>query len=175
QNGERRAQRSAADATSVYAPLQRQPIERADATLRALDLRHLLPSAPEAILDGTLTAAAASGQLRGNMNVINRVPGAIDTGRIPLSSFAAQIGAVADAFTLDAIDAGLGKAGKLTGSGRVSANDVAFQLGGEQLNAHHLYTALQPTQLAAAIETRGDLASDRKSTRLNSSHGSNTY
>ena len=158
-NATLRAQSSAADATLVYAPLQTQPIERADATLRALDLRHLLPSAPEAILDGTLTAAAASGQLRGNMNVINRVPGVIDSGRMPLSSFAAQIGAVADAFTLDAIDADLGPAGKLTGSGRVSADDVAFQLGGEQLNAHHLYTVLQPTQLAAAIETRGDLAS----------------
>ena len=158
-NATLRAQSSAADATLIYAPLEAQPIERADATLRALDLRHLLPTAPEAILDGTLTAASESGELRGNMKVINRVPGAIDAERVPLSSFAAQIGAAADVFTLDAIDAELGQAGKLTGHGRVGANEVAFQLDGEQLNVHHFHKALQPTRLAATIETRGNLAS----------------
>jgi uncharacterized protein involved in outer membrane biogenesis len=158
-NATLRAQASAADATLVYAPLQAQPIERADATLRALDLRHLLPTAPEAILDGTLTATSESGELRGDMRVINRVPGAIDAGRIPLSSFTAQIGAVADAFTLDAIDAQLGQAGTLTGQGRVGASEVAFQLGGEGLNVHQIHTALQPTRLAATIDTRGSVTS----------------
>ncbi|TMH54223.1 MAG: hypothetical protein E6H53_18760, partial [Betaproteobacteria bacterium] len=76
-NATLRAQSSAADATLVYAPLQAQPIERADATLRALDLRHLLPSAPEAILDGTLTAAAASGQLRPRAGRHRRRPDSI--------------------------------------------------------------------------------------------------
>ncbi|TMG80296.1 MAG: AsmA family protein, partial [Betaproteobacteria bacterium] len=158
-NATLRAQSSAADATLVYAPLQAQPIERAAATLRALDLRHLLPSAPEAILDGTLTASTENRELRGTMKVINQVPGAIDAGRVPLSSLAARIGAANDTFTLDAIEAELGDAGKLRGQGRISANEVAFQLGGEQLNVHHVYTALQPTRLTASIETRGDLAS----------------
>src|SRR5262249_19217589 len=83
----------------------------------------------------------------------------IDGGRVPLSSFAAQIGRAGDALTLAAIEADLGPAGKLRGDGRVSATEVAFQLGGEQLNMHHLVTALEPTRLAAAIDTHGDLAS----------------
>jgi AsmA family/Uncharacterized protein conserved in bacteria (DUF2125) len=158
-NATLRAQSSAADATLVYAPLQAQPVERAAATLRALDLRHLLPTAPEAVFDGTLTAASENGELRGDMKVSNRVPGTIDAGRVPLSSFAAQIGALPDAFTLEQIEAELGPAGKLTGNGRVGANDVAFQLAGEQLNVHHLHAAMKPTRLAASIETRGTLAS----------------
>jgi hypothetical protein len=158
-NATLRAQSSAADATLVYAPLQAQPIERADATLRALDLRHLLPTAPEAILDGTLNAASENGELHGNMQVINRVPGSIDAGRVPLSSLAAKVGAAAGGLTLDAIDAELGLAGRLTGRGRIGAESAGFELAGEQLNAHHIHTALQPTRLAATIETSGSLAS----------------
>ena len=158
-NATLRAQSSAADATLVYAPTQARPIERAEATLRALDLRHLVPRAPQAILDGTLTAAAENGELRGNMKLTNQVPGTIDAGRIPLSSLSAQVGAAVDVFTLDAIEAELGQAGKLTGQGRVGASEVAFQLGGEALNVHHILTALQPTRLAATIETQGDIAS----------------
>jgi hypothetical protein len=158
-NATLRAQSSAADATLVYAPLKAQPIERAQATLRALDLRHLVPAAPEAIFDGTFVASSENGELRGDVTVNNRVPGTIDAGRVPMSSFVAQVGASAGALTLDAIEADLGQAGKLTGHGRLSASEVAFQLGGEQLNVQHLDAALKPTRLAATIETHGDFAS----------------
>jgi hypothetical protein len=158
-NGTLRAQSSAADARLIYAPLETQPIERVTATLRELNLRHLLPAAPEGVLDGTLTATQENGSLRGELKLINRVPGSIDAGRIPLSSFTAQLGSVSGALTLDAIEADLGQAGKLTGRGRISTSEAAFQLGGEQLNMHHLYSALAPTRLKATIETHGDLAS----------------
>jgi hypothetical protein len=165
-NATLRAQSSAADATLVYVPLRAQPIERANATLRAVDLRHLVPRAPEAVLDGTLTAAAENDELRGTIKVTNRVPGAIDAGRIPLASLASRIGAAGGAFALDAIEADLGQAGKLTGRGRVGANEVSFQLGGEPLNMHQIYTALQPTRLAATIEAKGDLASQNIRAKL---------
>jgi hypothetical protein len=157
-NATLRAQSSAADASLVYAPFEPQSITRAEARLRAVDLRHLVPSAPEAIFDGR-SRRVESGELRGDVRVSNRVPGTVDSGRVPIASFAARIGAVADAFTLDAVNVDLGDAGKMSGRGRVSADDVAFELGGEQLNMRGAHTALEPTRFAAAIRTRGDFAS----------------
>src|SRR6266496_84104 len=154
-----RAQSSEADATLVFAPLEAQPIARADATLRTLDLRHLLASAPEAVFDGRLTATSENGELRGDVTITNRVPGTVDAGRVPLATVAARIDGGTDALVLDGIAVDLGNAGRMSGRGRVSADEFGLRLDGEQLNLRAAHSALEPTQFIATIETGGDLRS----------------
>jgi translocation and assembly module TamB len=130
-----RAQSSAADASLLYTPFAERPVERAEAALTAVDLRHLMNDAPEAVLDGALHAAATAGRLQGTVTMRNRVPGTIDGGRLPFTSLAADIGAESDAWTLAAMEVDLGSAGKLSGSGRVTADRAAISVRGENINA----------------------------------------
>jgi len=158
-NATLRAQSSAADASVLLTPLDAQPLTRIDAALRALDLRHLVASSPEAILDGNLTAASENGDLRGEMKIVNRVPGTIDAGRIPLASIGTQLRWAGDALALDEINVDGGDAGRMSGRGTLSTREAAFQLDGEKVNLHGAHKKLEPTRFKVAVETRGDLTS----------------
>jgi AsmA family len=152
-----RAQSSAADASLLYTPFAERPVERAEAALTAVDLRHLMNDAPEAVLDGALHAAATAGRLQGTVTMRNRVPGTIDGGRLPFTSLAADIGAESDAWTLAAMEVDLGSAGKLSGSGRVTADRAAISVRGENINLRAADGRLQSTRLAAIVEASGTL------------------
>ena len=115
--------------------------------------------APEAVFDGALDGASNNGVFGGTLKVVNRLPGTIDAHRIPLASLVAALGIDGGALTLDGIAADMGDAGKLTGSGKVSADEVALELDGTALNAHGAHGNLAPTRFTATMEMRGDLAS----------------
>ena len=154
-----RAQKSAAEASLVYAAFAEQPVERAAATLTALDLRHIVPGAPEAVFDGALNAATDKGTLRGAVTIENHMPGTIDADRVPFASLSAAIGAERGAWTLGDLKIDLGNAGRLAGDGRIGGDGMVLRVDGKNLDLHGAHATLRPTRLALNAEMRGDLES----------------
>ena len=153
-----RAQSSAAEGTLVYRPFVVQTVESADATLNAVDLRHIVPGAPEVILDGSMHAAASGDTLRGTASLVNRARGTLDQGRIPLAKAEAQIGAAPGAWSLETLELDLGDAGTLSGRGRIALDGLSFSIGSERLDLHGMHARLRPTRLAVQAEAQGDLS-----------------
>src|SRR4029453_8459784 len=144
-------------ASLVYRPYAEQVIERADATLNALDVRHVVAGTPEIGLDGTLHAAAEGGTL----NVQNRASGTLDNGRIPLAKLDANLVAVPGAWLLETLNIDLGNAGKLTGTGRATRDDVAVDVHGDKIDLRGLHGQLRRTQFNVQAKASGTLSAQR--------------
>ena len=86
-----RAQSSAIEANAIVQPFSHPVIERAQAQLHAVDLRHFTEGTLAAVWDGTLDVAADGPIVHGKMAVTNNMPGAVDEGRVPLGTVAAAV------------------------------------------------------------------------------------
>jgi len=160
-----KAQTSAADATLRIEPFASQPVSAIDAALHAFDVRHLLPNAPQAILDGTLKATKdRDGMLRGPLEITNRAAGTIDTHRVPLAKLSSELVAAPERWWLEGLVADLGAGGKVTGTGWVSADETGFVLVTDGVDLHGIHPQLRTTHLAGNVYTSGPF--DRQQMRV---------
>ncbi|RYF35367.1 MAG: translocation/assembly module TamB [Comamonadaceae bacterium] len=145
------------------APWQKQPVVSAHADLRNVDAARLVPNAPQTQLTGTVhvTPDAATGPAawQGNVDIRNALPGAWDTGKLPVEQVAA-------AFGFDGKRWRLPKATVRAGGGRIDA-EGEWSPSPEPWQARATVTGVRPgelhTELAGApingratAEQRGD-------------------
>src|SRR5205814_1871810 len=126
-----RAQSSAIEANAIVQPFAHPVIERAQAQLHAVDLRHFTEGTLAAVWDGTLDVAADGPIVHGKMAVTNNMPGAVDEGRVPLGTVAAAVQYADGGWDLTDVRVGLGPAGELSGGGTLKPHDVAVTLRGD--------------------------------------------
>jgi hypothetical protein len=160
-----KAQTSAVKAKLRIAPLAPQPVMAIDAALRGVDVRHLFPDAPQAVLDGTVEAAtAADDRLRGSIDLTNRAAGTVDQRKLPIVKITAQLAAAPERWWLEGLVIDGGGAGKLAGTGWVSANEAGFILLTEGVDLHSIHPALVTTRLAGNLYASGPF--ERQRTRF---------
>ena len=126
-----RAQSSAIEANAIVQPFAHPVIERAQAQLHAVDLRHFTEGTLAAVWDGTLDVAADGPIVHGKMAVTNNMPGAVDEGRVPLGTVAAAVHYADGGWDLTDVRVGLGPAGELSGGGTLKPHEVAVTLRGD--------------------------------------------
>ncbi|HEY3178951.1 MAG TPA: AsmA family protein [Casimicrobiaceae bacterium] len=156
-----RAQTSIIEVDAIVQPFASQVIERLQARLHAVDPRHLTDAAPAALLDGTLDVAEESGVARGKLEMSNGIAGTMDDDRVPVSRVAASVGLQNDGWTLTDLHIGLGSAGELAGDGKWTADEVALNLRGENVNLRGVHRRLEPTRLGVTLNATGDLSEQR--------------
>ncbi|HUW29621.1 MAG TPA: translocation/assembly module TamB domain-containing protein [Sulfuriferula sp.] len=133
-------------------PFQPVPLQQASVNVRQLDLRRLGAGLPQTDMDAGLalqarTATTFSGELR----LANRLPGALDAGRIPLKSAHTRFSGSLDQLALQALALDLGDAGQFSGEGGLQHGLLALNLSTANLNLHGLYNPLRPTHLAGKL------------------------
>ncbi|GBL46425.1 protein of unknown function DUF490 [Sulfuriferula multivorans] len=133
-------------------PFQPVPLQQASVVVRQLDLRRLGAGLPQTDMDADLTLQARTATIfSGELRLANRLPGALDAGRIPLKSAHTRFSASPDQFALHALALDLGSAGQFNGEGSLQHGLLALNLSTANLNLHDLYNPLRPTRLAGKI------------------------
>ena len=135
------------------APFAPNPIDKLHASWSALDLEALRAGLPRTSLAGELTLARedSAAVLTGNARMENRLAGSYDTNRLPIESLRADVRTDLQSVLLTGLQAGLGRAGRATGSGRLSAEGAEFALETAAINLAGLHGRLHPTRLAGEI------------------------
>lgn len=152
------AKGSSLDATAIATPYAELPLDAIDVTLRAFDPRNFVPSAPQALLTGGLSAKREGSVARGELRITNAMAGTLDAGRVPVASVAASLDGRADSLTLPDLRIDLGAAGSLGGSARLVGKEVSMDLAADRVNLHAVHASLQPTELKGRVAVSGDLA-----------------
>ncbi len=159
------AQTSKANAKLRIEPMSALPVTAIDATLHDVDVRHVFPSAPQAILAGNVKAARRDdGMLRGSVDIANHAAGTVDQRRLPIAHLAAELVAAPQRWWLEELVLDGGRAGKLTGTGWVSASEAGMVLVTDGIDLHNVHPALQTTHVAGNVYTSG--AFDRQQMRF---------
>lgn len=133
-------------------PFQALPLQQAKVQVRGLDLRRLGATLPHTDMDAGLTLQARTAStFSGGLSLANRLPGALDAGRIPVKSAHTRLSGSLDQFALQALTLDLGSAGQFKGEGGLQHGLLALNLTTANLNLHGLYHPLRPTRLAGKL------------------------
>ncbi|BBP03925.1 DUF490 domain-containing protein [Sulfuriferula plumbiphila] len=133
-------------------PFQPVPLQQADVSVRQLDLRRLGAGLPQTDMDAGLTLQArTAATFTGGLSLANRLPGALDAGRIPVRSAHTRFSGNLDQLALQALALDLGDAGQFKGEGGLQHGLLAVKLSTANLNLHGLYNPLRPTRLAGKL------------------------
>lgn len=163
----------AGEITARITPFSSQPLRDAVIQLSAVD--------PAAWSDGALQAALdlradlqplgdALAGLGGRLTVVNRRPGPVDQQRLPVASLQTDLALQNDELQLANLDVRLSGGGRLQGSGRLRAAELALRLAVTSLDASALYSSLRRTQLAGPLRATLALNSQRLETELQDAH-----
>ena len=76
---------------ATLAPWEPQPVLAAAATLRAVNLAALWPTAPVTALSGRVQAQPDGAAWRASVTLANALPGPADKSRLPLQSLSAEV------------------------------------------------------------------------------------
>ncbi|MCW8202562.1 translocation/assembly module TamB domain-containing protein [Verminephrobacter aporrectodeae] len=150
-----------ADLQATLAPWAPQPLESASATLRAVNLAALWPSAPATQLHGTLQAGPTPGQAAGwsmQAQLRNGLAGPWDRSRLPISAL--QASATYDGRSWSVPDASVqAGAGRATARGRYTPDTGALEgrveLRALRPNALHSALAAVPLSGQVSAQTQG--------------------
>lgn len=153
-----------ADLTATLAPWAQQPLQSANATLRAVNLAALWPQAPVTQLHGTLQAGPTSGgtgtagwSLQAALR--NDLPGPWDTTRLPLTALDASASYDGTRWTVPSATLQAG-AGSITAQGHYTpaAHALEGQATLRALRPDALHTLLAAAPLSGRVtaQTQGD-------------------
>jgi translocation and assembly module TamB len=139
-----------------YDPL---PLASLRATMTDLDLRAFDAALPRTALDGILdlapAGAAARHELKGRLEIRNRLAGSWDKGRLPLAALEVAVQTDLARVRLDG-HAGLGTAGSFKGEGDIGRDGATLTLRSEALNLAGIHGRLRATRLSGRIDARLD-------------------
>ena len=145
-NGRSRDARIAATATvQQYDELA---LTQLDARVGALDLEAFFPDLPQTRIDGRVTLDRRGRALSGPVELTNKANGPYDQNRLPLAAFRANVETDLKRVTFTALAADLGRAGTVSGSGRLNTGVAELTLKTANLNLAGAYTKLRETHLA---------------------------
>jgi translocation and assembly module TamB len=140
---------TASAAVHQYAPLQ---LARLDLDATRLDLNAFVASLPETRIEARAALARSGARLSGPIDVTNAIPGPYDKQRLPLASLRASVQTDLKRATFSALDADLGAAGSVSGSGTLKANAAEATLTTKNLNLAGAYSTLRPTRLRGVVK-----------------------
>ncbi|WP_273703003.1 hypothetical protein, partial [Candidatus Accumulibacter vicinus] len=154
-------------------PFSPQPVLGAVIQFSAVDPAAWIDGAPQAALDLRAELeplGKASAGLGGRLTVVNRRPGPVDRQRLPVASLQADLALEENGLHLANLDARLSGGGRLQGSGRLHADELALRLAVTSLDASALYSSLRRTQLAGPLRVTLGLNRQRLETELHDAH-----
>ncbi|WP_305241237.1 translocation/assembly module TamB domain-containing protein [Sulfuriferula sp.] len=138
-------------------PFDAIPLQQASLKIQRLDPQRLGAGLPQADLDANLQLqASAKDHFSGTVQVLNRLPGALDAQRLPLRQLQAQVDGSLTRWTLRGVQLDLGEAGKFSGEGSLQAGVLQASLVTAGFNLHGLLGQLRPTRLAGKITLGAD-------------------
>ena len=159
---------------TVSAPLRpfaEVPLGALAVSVRGLDPRRFAPGAPAALLDATGTIDAPGARTRGQLAVVNRLPGPVSGGRLPVTSASARFEASAQGLRLEDLAADLGAGGSVGGTLRVGWSEadarrdplgrMDLDLAIRRLDVSRLWAGAVATRLDGTVRAeRGELRVD---------------
>ena len=111
----------------------------------------------------SMTAEGASGErghVRGKLAARNASPGPLDRKQLPVVALSSTFDASEGVTALEAIEASLGAAGRVTGNVRIGADQARWNLNLRELDLKALATGLNATRLAGVIKGQLRLGGD---------------
>ena len=96
-------------------------------------------------------AGGEQGRVQGKLTVRNAEPGPLDGDRLPIASLSSSFDIGAGGATLNALDAAVGRTGRVTGTVRVGRDDASGTLSVRELDLKSIVSSLNATRLAGAI------------------------
>ncbi len=139
------------------AAFNKQVLGQANVQFSGVDPAAWLAGAPSADFDihaELLPPGERFGDLRGELSVHNRLPGAIDTQRLPLRSLRSELDLQQDVWHLKNIDVSLLGDGRLQGQGEYRQETLDLDLQADRLDAHALHSAVHSTRLAGPLHAQ---------------------
>jgi translocation and assembly module TamB len=151
-NGSARAEGGTVSFDVTATPYAALPIGAAKVDAKNVDLRAFMPSLPATALAANVALEPKGDALAGTVHVTNAIPGPYDKKLLPLASLDAKLTTNLEVAGVTALDANLGAAGSIAGSGKVDADRATLTLKANKLDLAALYSTLKPTHLAGSAE-----------------------
>jgi translocation and assembly module TamB len=118
-----------------------------------VDLRAILATLPRTAITAEVHLKRDGDLFRGPLRIANSIPGPYDKELIPVASLNAEIATTNISHAgFTALHADLGRAGTITGSGKVDASEAVLHLSTRRLDLQALQTRLRSTHLAGQAE-----------------------
>jgi translocation and assembly module TamB len=147
-----RSSQASASATATVRPDQAQLLDAVHVVVRDLDPHAIDTRLPHAGISAELALAREGDRLEGPVSIRNAAPGPIDRERVPLASLQAHVLTDLSMLAFTRLDADLGAAGVVTGSGDIQGSEATLDLAVKALDLRAIHSALRPTRLAGAAK-----------------------
>lgn len=135
-----------ATASARLRPLEQQPLREAKLEADGIDPAQWQKGAPQAALSLVLAATADdAGRLQGEFSLANAAPGAVEKKKLPLAGGSGRFNGTPDDLRFAALDLALAGGGRLAGSGRWHAAQLALDLDAAGVDLAALSTQLLAT------------------------------
>ena len=146
-----------ATVSAQISPWEAQPIRKAQADFKQLDLAAFLKNAPQTLLTGSAQVQPRGGNWQAQIKVDNRLAGPIDKGRIPVDSANARVEYSTGRWNIESLEAdgasgrilAQGALGDATSLGALSAWKVQAQL--QAINPALIHSELAPARLSGEL------------------------
>ena len=139
------------------APFDAVPLRRLLLAGEGIDPRRFIPGAPVADLAFSgIFEGRAGERVFGSFSLVNRLPGRVEEGRLPLAGLTGAVLGDATHAEFSHLALDLGRAGRLDGRGSWRAGRFALTLGSEALDLSGLHRDLTRTRLQTRLTLEGD-------------------
>ncbi|HSD61560.1 MAG TPA: hypothetical protein VLC55_11975, partial [Burkholderiales bacterium] len=140
--------------SASIAPFDAQPVRALHAEFSGMDPARHGKGFPSADISTTLTAVAAQRGLAGRLEVVNRTPGRLDQGRLPLERASSRVALADDELRFEELVITLAGAGILEGTGRADSAQAELSLRTAGLALNALHASLKPLRPAGTMMLR---------------------
>ena len=149
------AAQSTATATARLRPLDAQPLREVKAQFAGLNPAQWQKGAPQADIGVDLAATLDdTGLLQGEFTLANAQPGAADANKLPILGGRGAFSGRLDDLQFNALSADLAGGGKLSGTGRWQAGQMALDLKAARVDLNALTSTLLQTWLDGDLALR---------------------
>lgn len=156
------ARGASAIAVGLLRPFSALPIEKFTLDAENVDLATWDKTLPRTKIGISLqTGMPAPGQFAGTVRMENAAPGPIDAQRVPLARAALSFEGSATRWTFSDIDLGIGRTGRVRGSGSVAGATVRLDLALANIETAVLHGRLQPITVSGRATVTGDADAQR--------------
>ena len=154
------------NASATIRPYDTQVLTGFTAEARELDLSAWITEAPRTRLTLDAQAETDKGQLNGRMSLTNAVPGALDSGKLPLSSVNTRFNGNGLRWTLPAFELLTSGGGRITGNGDFRDNDGNLDIQLRDIDPARLDSRLRPAKVSGKAKLSGNSKTQQATARL---------
>lgn len=156
------ARGASALATSLVHPFAATLVEKLTFDAEGVDLAAWDKELPRTRIGVSIEAGMpAPGRFAGTVRIANEDFGPVDAKRLPVSRADLNFTGGGKSWEMSGIDIGLGKSGRVRGSGTVDGTTARFELVLADIAAAELHGRLQPLTLSGTATVTGDAGAQR--------------